>query len=109
MQAMVAAVFSRLRHVPSEDELGARQSQAMASSVSLSEVAADVSAPGGPRMAAPDPRSAQIPAAGPSEVEDRNGGVPVGEVEEDLQDDGDTGASSCSLSLALFAHLAACR
>ncbi|GAA6008572.1 Sec7 domain-containing protein [Rhodotorula paludigena] len=90
MQAMVAAVFSRLRHVPSEDELGARQSQAMASSVSLSEVAADVSAPGGPRMAAPDPRSAQIPAAGPSEVEDRNGGVPVREVEEDLQDDGDT-------------------
>ncbi|GJN88851.1 hypothetical protein Rhopal_001822-T1 [Rhodotorula paludigena] len=69
MQFMVATVFTRLRHVPSDDELGATQSEAMATSVSLSEFAADVSAPGGPRMAALDPRSVQVPAAGPSERE----------------------------------------
>ncbi|BGP52381.1 GDP/GTP exchange factor for ARF [Rhodotorula kratochvilovae] len=93
MQAMVAAVFSRLRHLSPEDDLPS--AQAMSSSVSLSEVG-DATAPSGPRMAAPDPRSAQIPAAGPSEPEryeedeaaqgGENGGMNGEAVEDDEPD-----------------------
>ncbi|GAA6035516.1 hypothetical protein JCM8097_000294 [Rhodosporidiobolus ruineniae] len=64
MQAMVAAVFSRLRHLPSEDDALA-VSHPMASTVSLSEMAEEAQEKaGGPKMAAPDPRSGAIPAAG---------------------------------------------
>ncbi|BGP44136.1 GDP/GTP exchange factor for ARF [Rhodotorula kratochvilovae] len=93
MQAMVAAVFSRLRHLSPEDDLPS--AQAMSSSVSLSEVG-DATAPSGPRMAAPDPRSAKIPAAGPSEPERyeedeaaqgrENGGMNGEAVEDDEPD-----------------------
>ncbi|GAA5820135.1 hypothetical protein JCM3770_005386 [Rhodotorula araucariae] len=94
MQAMVAAVFSRLRYLPLEDDFPL--TQAMSSSVSLTDVD-DATVPGGPRMVAPDPRSAQIPAAGPSELAERDdegtampggqdGGVDGEAVEDDEPD-----------------------
>lgn len=83
MQAMVAAVFSRLRHLsPEDDDLPATQSSSAAASVS-GAAAADDGALGtnGPRMIAPDPRSAQIPAAGPGEAGEPGVG-PHGEAEK---------------------------
>ncbi|GAA5880201.1 hypothetical protein JCM8547_006589 [Rhodosporidiobolus lusitaniae] len=67
MQAMVASVFSRLRHLPSEvDSLAT--SHPMASAVSLSELAEEgAGGQGGVKVAAPDPRSEEVPAA--TEVE----------------------------------------
>ncbi|GAA5889769.1 hypothetical protein JCM6882_004317 [Rhodosporidiobolus microsporus] len=80
MQAMVAAVFSRLRHLPSEnDSLAA--SHPMASTVSLSEMAEEAQA-GGPKMAAPNPRSGAIPAAGGAATPDEGEKVPQGETAE---------------------------
>ncbi|BGP04186.1 GDP/GTP exchange factor for ARF [Rhodotorula toruloides] len=66
MQAMVAAVFSRLRFIPAEDDEATPDGANLSSNASMYEVSADQSAPGGPKMAAPDPRSAKIPAAGPA-------------------------------------------
>lgn len=64
MQAMVAAVFSRLRHLSPDDDLAAAPPTSSAASVTGVDV--DVAAgANGLRMVAPDPRSAQIPAAGP--------------------------------------------
>ncbi|GAA5978631.1 hypothetical protein JCM5350_002459 [Sporobolomyces pararoseus] len=63
MQAMVAACFSRLRHLNPETSEGFAALELASSSASISEHDPDA-AQGGPRMVAPDPRSAQIPAAG---------------------------------------------
>lgn len=63
MQAMVAACFSRLRHLNPETSEGFAAFDLASSSASISENDPDA-AQGGPRMVAPDPRSAQIPAAG---------------------------------------------
>jgi hypothetical protein len=71
MQTMVAALFTRLRTLPSEDDLTVHT---LSSAVSLSNTfekdARDAnSATDGVRMSAPDPRSAHIPAAaGAAEV-----------------------------------------
>ena len=62
MQAMVAACFSRLRHLNPDTSEGFTILD-LSSSVSLSEQESDA-AQGGLRMTAPDPRSGQIPAAG---------------------------------------------
>ncbi|CEQ40773.1 SPOSA6832_02437, partial [Sporobolomyces salmonicolor] len=60
MQAMVAAVFSRLRHLsPSDDP--SLSSVPLSSAPSLS--GNGETSPGGVRMAAPDPRGGQIPSA----------------------------------------------
>ncbi|GAA5913201.1 Arf family guanine nucleotide exchange factor GEA2 [Sporobolomyces salmoneus] len=64
MQAMVAACFSRLRHLNPETSEGFATLDLASSSASISEQDADA-AQAGPRMAAPDPRSGQIPAATP--------------------------------------------
>ncbi|GAA5882904.1 hypothetical protein JCM1840_000744 [Sporobolomyces johnsonii] len=60
MQAMVAAVFSRLRHLSPSEE-GTLSSVALSSAPSLS--GDGETSPGGVRMAAPDPRGGQIPSA----------------------------------------------
>jgi len=81
MQAMVAAVFSRLRHLSPEDDLAAAPPTSSAASVTGVDV--DVAAgANGLRMVAPDPRSAQIPAAGPvgeDGLEDEKDGLVDGE------------------------------
>ncbi|GAA5913880.1 hypothetical protein JCM8208_004987 [Rhodotorula glutinis] len=63
MQAMVAAVFSRLRHLSPEDDLAVAPPTSSAASVAGG--VDDAHGANGLRMVAPDPRSAQIPAAGP--------------------------------------------
>lgn len=76
MQAMISAVFTRLRHLPStaeEDLLAASAAAATAmsrtpSTADLDSVAADRPAPAGPRMAAPDPSSFDVPAAGTAQA-----------------------------------------
>lgn len=55
MQAMVATVFAKLRHLDTEDQLTLH---AQTSTTSLGNV--DASDPSGLRMTAPDPRSAQL-------------------------------------------------
>ncbi|GAA5939550.1 hypothetical protein JCM3775_004858 [Rhodotorula graminis] len=62
MQAMVAAVFSRLRHLSPEDDLAAAPPTSSTASVAGVD---DPAGANGLRMVAPDPRSAQIPAARP--------------------------------------------
>ncbi|GAA5869908.1 hypothetical protein JCM16303_001838 [Sporobolomyces ruberrimus] len=62
MQAMVAACFSRLRHLNPETAEGFAPVELASSSASISEQEAETPQ-GGLRMTAPDPRSAQIPAA----------------------------------------------
>ncbi|POY71606.1 hypothetical protein BMF94_5391 [Rhodotorula taiwanensis] len=74
--AMISAVFTRLRHLPStaeEDLLAASAAAATAmsrtpSTADLDSVAADRPAPAGPRMAAPDPSSFDVPAAGTAQA-----------------------------------------
>ncbi len=61
MQAMVSAVFSRLRTLPSDSSLPNLSSSAASVADSLSQQ--DDTAGLGLRMAAPNPRSANIPAA----------------------------------------------
>lgn len=64
MQAMVAAVFSKLRQIP--DEQGFTE-HTLSSSVSLNDALGKSDPDGtglGVRMSAPDPRAAHIPAAG---------------------------------------------
>ncbi|GAA6005362.1 hypothetical protein JCM11491_002672 [Sporobolomyces phaffii] len=63
MQAMVAACFSRLRHLNPETSEGFANVELASSAASISEQDPDA-VQGGPRMVAPDPRSGQIPAAG---------------------------------------------
>ncbi|BGP21002.1 GDP/GTP exchange factor for ARF [Rhodosporidiobolus nylandii] len=66
MQSMVAAVFSRLRSLPSEDDSLAA-SHPMASTVSLNELVEEQKdKEGGPSVKAPDWRSGAIPAASAS-------------------------------------------
>lgn len=70
MQAMVAAVFSRLRVLPSsaeEDPSSLALHSSLSSSVSLTDSMAPVDPEGGLRMLPPDPRGAHIPAAGEGE------------------------------------------
>ena len=62
MQAMVAAVFSKLRHIPSEAPALASLSAGFVSTASLSD-----QLDAGVRMTAPDPRSGQFGAPSPDE------------------------------------------
>ncbi|GEM12705.1 sec7 domain-containing protein [Rhodotorula toruloides] len=84
MQAMVAAVFSRLRYIPAEDDDATPDGAQLSSNASMYEVSADQSAPGGPKMAAPDPRSAKIPAAGPATPTSAQANAEAGRGAEDV-------------------------
>lgn len=70
MQAMVAAVFSRLRVLPASAEVDPSSltlNPSLSSSVSLADSMTPVDVDGGLRMLPPDPRGAHIPAAGEAE------------------------------------------
>jgi hypothetical protein len=69
MQAMVAAVFSRLRVLPAsaEEDPSSLTIPSLSSSVSLTDSMSPIDAEGGLRMLPPDPRGAHIPAAGEGE------------------------------------------
>jgi brefeldin A-resistance guanine nucleotide exchange factor 1 len=90
MQAMVAAVFSRLRHLSPEQRLADLN---LSSTVSLSDSSLQAEAEAaiglGVRMSAPDPRGAHIPAAAGSDGMETDAKREEPEQEASVEDEGE--------------------
>ena len=109
MQAMVTAVFTRLRQLPtsSEEDMASNALSRNGSSANLAE--ADRQNGPGPRMTAPDPSSFDVPAAAsgsndPPRRDSQAGEAQQAELEQGGESDGSLLVSFSHLSDSARAH-----
>ena len=108
MQAMVKAVFTRLRQLPTSAEEDMASNALSRSGSSADLVDADRQNGSGPRMTAPDPSSIDVPAAASASNDPPRRDSQAGEAQQaELEQGGESdGPLSCShLSEPACAHL----